>query len=191
MGLLGLSSLPPSIDALLAPGERVLAWESAALWGDQRIGRTGRPRAITGVNLNPIDVVGSGVVEADDGLFDRWLSGVALTGAAGSLAAGLGAHLDREGMARVAVTTGRLVLVRAQLVTVTGADGRKVVEEQTTALWSTPRHTIRSATHRPRPLMASRLVLEFVDGSTAALMCGVLSPRPARRLRAALQPSTA
>lgn len=188
MGLSGLSQLPPSVRRVLDRGEEPLAWETVALWGEDRIGRSGPPKAITGVDLNPLSAATGGPVDVDEGLFERWLGGVALTGHPGSEAARLGRTLRRVGQARLAVTTQRLVLFE-EGATSFGTDpatGHKTWDSETTELWSTARDRVHTAARRSRPFMAGRLLVEFEDGSTAVLMCGVFSPRPAGRLRDAL-----
>lgn len=188
MALTGLSQLPPSFDALLAPHDRVLAWESVALWGEDRIGRSEKPSAGIQADLNPVSAIAPGPVDVDPGLFDRWVSGVALTGSPGSRAATMGRALDRLGQARLAVTAQRVILVEeGPLVFVEepGSD-RRVADQSTTEVWSTPRAEVRSARRRSRPFMAGRLVVEFADSFTIALMCGIVSPRAAHRLRDAL-----
>ncbi len=188
MALTGLSQLPPSFGALLLPGEEPLAWETVALWGESRIGRSGPPKVIGEVDLDPVSAIAGGPVDLDPGLFERWWGGVALTGGLDSAAAGLGRALARAGQARLAVTTQRVILVEegAMVLSEEPGTGRRVVDQPTTAVWSVARAEVRSAARRSRPLMAGRLVVEFADSSTAALMCGVLSPRPAHRLRDAL-----
>jgi hypothetical protein len=188
VALTGLSQLPPSFSSLLSPHEEPLAWETVALWGENRIGRTGPPKAISSVDLNPVSAVASGPVDVDPGLFERWLGGVALTGHAGSAAAGLGRALDRAGQARLAVTTERVMLVQeGDLVFTTSPQtGSPIADQSTTELWSLPRAEVRAASRRSRPLMVGRLVVEFADSSTVALMCGMVSPRAAHRLRDAL-----
>lgn len=188
MGVSGLSQLPPSVRAVLGTGEEPLAWETVAIWGEDRIGRTGPVRAVTGVDLNPVSAIASGPIDVDDGLFERWLGGVALTGPADSDAARLGRTLQREGQARLAVTTRRLILFREGETTfgTDPATRRRTWDSETTELWSAPRDHVRTAARRSRPFMVGRLLVEFADGSTVVLMCGVVSPRPAHRLRAAL-----
>lgn len=193
MALTGLAQLPPSFHGLLAPDEKPLAWETVALWGENRIGRSGPPKTIRTVDLNPISAVATGPVDVDPGLFERWLGGIALTGHIGSVADGLGRVLHRAGQPRLAVTTKRLMLVQEGSLELSTSPetGRPVADQPTTELWSATRDHVRSATRRSRPFMAGRLVVEFVDGSTIALMCGIFSPRAAHRLRDALDPRKA
>ena len=193
MGLTGLSQLPQSVRDSLAPGEEPLAWQPVALmWGESRIGRSGRPRAIESLDLNPASAIASGPVEVDRGLFDRLLGGVALTGHSGCRADRLGRALQEARNARLAVTTARLLLFDEGTTTF-GEDlvtGRKTWDAETTEMWSASRDEVSSVALRPRPLMAGRVRITFKDSSTVALVCGVFSPLGARRLSAALrQPS--
>lgn len=193
MGLTGLSQLPPSVRVSLAEGEEPLAWQTVDLaWGESRLGRTGPPRAIEGVDLNPLSALASGPVRVDPGLFERWVGGVMLTGHLGSVAAGMAHALQQARSAMwLAVTTDRLALF-VQGATTFGQDaaGRKTWDADTTEMWAVPRGTVASARLRPRPLMAGRLVIEFADSSSVALMCGMVVPRAAQRLRDALAAPT-
>ena len=188
MGLTGLSQLPPTVRDSLAAGEEPLAWETVALWGEDRIGRSGSPKVIEGFDLNPISAAASGPVVLDPGLFERWLGGVALTGHVGSVAARLGRLLDQLGDARLAVTTQRLILYKeGDLVDMDDSvSGRRLAYREATEVWSIARSAVLDATRRSRPFMAGRLIIRFEDASSVALMCGVLSPRGAHRLRDAL-----
>lgn len=190
MGLTGLSQLPPSVRAVLAPGEDPLAWETVALWGEDRIGRTQPPKAIEGFDLNPISAVASGPVIVDPGLFERWVGGVALTGHTGSMAASLGRALQAVGQARLAVTTARIILFEEGDMEFSddATSGRKVAHLETSEVWSIDRAAVVSATRAPRLFMAGRLIVGFTDTSSVALMCGMFSPRGANRLRDALLP---
>lgn len=195
MGLFGLGQLPPSFRASLPPGEEPLAWEVvAAAHGQDRIGMTGRPRVVESVELNPLRAFPGGPIELETGVVDRWLGGTTFTGAPGSWADRVRRAIERDLWSadvtspRLAVTTRRVLLVAegAQTLGRDPATGRGTWDAETTVLLDVPRAAVRSARNRARPLAAGRLVLGFDDGSTAALMCGVLSPRPARRLVAAL-----
>ena len=188
MGLTGLSQLPPFVRDALAPGEVPLAWETVALWGEDRIGRSGPPRAIEGFDFNPISAAASGPIVVDPGLFERWVSGVALTGHTGSVAASLGGVLRSLGDARLAVTTQRLVVFEEGALTdsVDPGSGRTLMYRDATEVWSIARGAVADARRRSRPFMAGRLVLTFGDASTVTLMCGIVSPRGAHRLRDAL-----
>lgn len=193
MALTGLSQMPPSVRTGLGPGEEPLAWQTVALTaGESRIGRTGPPRAVTGIHLNPLTWPFEGLVDLDPGFFERLLGGVALTGHASSVADRLGRALSStQGALRLAVTTER-VLLFSEGGTTFGTDpatGGATWDAATELLWEIPRTSVRSARVRARPLMAGRLVLLFADGSSAALMCGMLSGRAGRRLRAALDPA--
>jgi hypothetical protein len=188
VGLTGLSQLPQSVRDSLAHGEEPLAWETVALWGEDRIGRSEPRKAIEGFDLNPISAASSGPVVLDQGLFERWVGGVALTGHRGSVAARLGRVLQPLGEARLAVTSQRLVVYEEGDIVV-GDDtvsGRRLAHREATEVWSVARGAVLDATRRSRPFMAGRLVLRFDDSSSVALMCGVFSPRGAHRLRDAL-----
>ena len=193
MGLTGLSQLPPSVRQALGPAEQPLAWQPVELApGESRIGRTGPPRVVRGVDLNPLSALSGGPVDDDPGLFDRLVAGISLTGHAGSSADGLGRALEGAGSKRMAVTTDR-VLLFAEGTTTFGQDaatGAKTWDAETEVLWQVPRATVASARIQGRFLMAGRLLVGFEDGSGAALMCGMVSRRGARRLRDALSPST-
>jgi len=189
MGFSGLSRLPTSVRQQLAPGEEPLAREMVALaFGESRLGRPGRRRVITGWNWNPIDWLSGGPIEWDDGVAERWLGGVALTGAHGSLADRLAQALGGGGTHRLAITDRRVVLFREGEFTLgqDPATGRRANLTPVTELWSAPREAVRTGRRRSRLLMAGRFRMEFADDSTIALMCGVLSPRPANRLARAL-----
>lgn len=193
MGLSGLSQLPPSARAALGAGEVLLAWQPVELAsGESRIGRTGPPRAVTGVDLNPLSSLSGGPLDVDPGLFDRWVGGVSLTGQVSSLADILSRALSGTVSKRVAVTTERVILF-SEGATTFGHDpatGRKTWDAATEQLWEVPLSSVLSARVKARPLMAGRLVLMFEDDSSAALMCGMVSGRGARRLRDSLSPST-
>lgn len=189
MGLTGLSQLPPSVRLGLARGEEPLAWQAVDLApGESRLGRTEPPRAIQGVDLNPISAVASGPIDVDPGLFDRWLGGTTLTGHVGSVADMLARALHHARNSRLAVTSRRVILFEEGETTfgTDPATGAKTWDAETEELWSISSSAVRSAARRSRPLMAGRLVIEFEDSSTAALMCAMMSPRPANRLRDAL-----
>lgn len=112
-----------------------------------------------------------------------------LTGHVGSVAARIGHALEQARTSMwLAVTTDRLVLF-VQGTTTFGQDaatGRKTWDTDTTEMWAISRDVVSSARLRPRPLMAGRLVIEFEDSSSVALMCGMFIPSAARRLRDAL-----
>jgi hypothetical protein len=191
--LTGLSTMPASAKGLLQPDETALAYEIVQLaWGENRIGRAGEVTGVTGVDLNPINLAtGVGGVQWDAGFAQRKLGGISLTGSTSSVAASLGAQLHSASSTRLAVTTARLVLFR-RLSSGMELDpelGRKVPQESVEAVWSVGRSAVRSAQRRARPFMAGRAVIEFADGSTVALMCGMVSPRAANRLCAALMGS--
>ncbi|WP_139977931.1 hypothetical protein [Nocardioides litoris] len=195
MGLSGLAQLPPSLRASLPPGEEPLAWEPvAAAHGQDRIGMTGRPRVVESVELNPVRALTGGPIELETGFLDRWLGGITSSGSPGSWADRLRRAIDDDlwstdlTSSRLAVTTHRVLLVAegAQTLGTDPATGRGTWDAATRVRLELPRSAVLSARNRPRPLMAGRLVLAFDDGSTSALMCGMLSPRPARRLLAAL-----
>ncbi|MDT0202224.1 hypothetical protein [Nocardioides sp. AE5] len=181
--------MPRSVRAGLPAGEDVLAWESVALaWGESRLGRTEPPKAIQGVDLDPVTVIGSGPLDVDPGLFERWLGGISLTGHRGSVAESLAKALESTSNPRLCVTTARL-LVFAEGSTTFGKDpatGAKTWDAETDQVWALPTATVRGAERASRPLMAGRLLLRFADASTVALMCGMFSTRPANRLREAL-----
>ncbi|WGW13376.1 hypothetical protein LWF01_06315 [Saxibacter everestensis] len=185
----GLSQLPPSARDSLARGEEPLAWDTVALWGEDRIGRSAPPKAIEGFDLNPISAVLSGPVVLDPGLFERWVCGVALTGHTGSVAASLGRALRPLGEARLAVTTERLIVYEeGDLITSKDlVSGRRLAHREATEVWSIARSAVLDATRRSRPFMTGRLIIRFTDFSSAALMCGIFSPRGAHRLRDALR----
>lgn len=187
--LTGLSQLPPSVRKALGAGEEPLAWQTVDLaWGESRIGRTGPPKVIQGVSLNPIDVVSGSMVDVDAGAFERWIGGISLSGHVGSVADHLGVALSRAQMGKLAVTTERLVLF-TEGATSFGSDpatGEKAWDTETEAVWSIPRARVRAARRRSRPLMVGRLVVDFDDESSAALMCGLISPIAANRIRDAL-----
>ncbi|KRF13879.1 hypothetical protein ASG90_13745 [Nocardioides sp. Soil797] len=172
----------------MATGEQPLAWQTVDLaWGESRIGRTEPPKAVHGINLDPLAVVSGDLVDVDSGLFERWLGGISLCGHAGSVADHLGVALERARMGRLAVTTKRLVLFTEGSTTFgTDATGKKTWDTETEEVLSIPRAWVRRARRRSRPFMVGRLVIDFVDDSSAALMCGVVSPIAANRLRDAL-----
>lgn len=186
--LTGPSQFPQSVRDSLAHGEEPLAWETVALWGEDRIGRGEPPKAIEGFDLNPISAALSGPIVFDPGLFERWVGGVALTGHTGSAAASLGRALQPLGQARLAVTTQRLVVYEEGDIIVSDnpGSGRRLADREATEVWSIARGAVLDATRRSRPFMTGRLVIRMRDSSSAALMCGVFSPRGAHRLRDAL-----
>lgn len=189
MGLTGLAQLPSSVRVGLERGEEPLAWQAVDLApGESRLGRAEPPKAIQGVDLNPVSAVSGGPIDVDPGLFDRLLGGITLTGRVGSAADTLARALHHARNSRLAVTNRR-VIVFDEGQTTFGTDpatGAKTWDAETEELWSISRSAVRSVNRRPRPLMAGRLVIEFEDSSTVALMCGMMSPRPANRLRDAL-----
>lgn len=93
--------------------------------------------------------------------------------------------LQPQGDSRLAVTTHRLALIDEGTKTFgeDPATGRRTWDADTSELWSIPRSAVLDATRRSRPFMAGRLVIRFEDSSSAALMCGMFSPRAAHRLR--------
>lgn len=196
MAVTGLSQLPPSVRESLPPGEEPLAWQPVDLVeGEKRIGLAGPPQVVTGIDPSPASLAAGGpLVELDEGVFDRLLGGVSLTGHAGSHADRLGQVLSTVGREnwRLAVTTHR-VLLYDEGTTTFGQDpatGAKTWDAPCELRWSVSRDAVASARIKSRPLMRGRLLVGFADGSGAALVLGMLSQRGARRVLDALDPTT-
>ncbi|MFT4188413.1 MAG: hypothetical protein QM621_07500 [Aeromicrobium sp.] len=177
-----LIPIPREARHLLDDGEEILTWETAQpALGEDRRGKTGRPRVVAKVHwnlfryLNPLNW-DSPPIEFEDGVAARWVGGVMVAGEAHGLAATLhDAFATTEPGAAVMATSRRLLVASSAI-------GRDPAVVQSVSLAE-----VSDARWRPRPLMAGRIVVGFADGSRLALMCGMIFPFAARRLRQAIR----
>ncbi|MFT4299933.1 MAG: hypothetical protein QM597_09895 [Aeromicrobium sp.] len=173
--------IPAAARTVIDGGERLLTYEIAqSTVGENRIGMTGRPQIIARVHwrlwryLNPLNWE-TPPIEFDEGVAQRWVAGIGTTGGTDSRAT-----RARQAMEAVGAGGGVLVTDRRLLLVALPHGGNPVVH------LALPRHDVAEARWRPRLFMAGRVIVRFTDSSTLALMCGMLSPFAARRLRRAL-----
>lgn len=192
----------PGLLALLEPGEAVVAvlpQVDRALTGVERISEPPPPAEPEGRPLGPLgSVAGAAVVVGAAALAPtgwgggdlplRLLGGTSVAGDRGSLAVRLFDALGAVRAARRAVVTDRrLLFVEERSATWAKDDsGTRVRSAHYLLTAAVPLSALVSARRRGRPGARGRVELHFRDGSMLALMTGVLSTRPARRLLAAL-----
>ncbi len=198
--------IEPDLRPLLAPDERIGTLEviASALVGADRLeapaaSSPGQAQELTGwrrvaggtlgaglglaTGLGPM-IGGNALDAAAEGI-----GGVSASGGAGSWAARADAAVRRAGHARMLVTDRRLLLLDQ-----TGSGmrdnpaepGRRRVATDFAVLLDVPRASLASARPASKALQRGRLELLFSDGSTIAVMTGVLSTSPARRILSAL-----
>lgn len=169
----GVDLLPDEVRAGLDPGEVPVAYEAATqLSGHSGIGAPERPPADLGFSFDPV----AGGIQVNEDWMAAAVGGTNASGAVGSLA-------DRFSRALEPASAHLLLTDRRLAVVATDAPLRGPVTQR--VAFTVDRRAVAGARPAPRLFQRGRVRLDFVDGSWAMVMMGVVKRAAARRFLAA------